>query len=243
MTSPRPRRVLSHLACCLAVFAVFAAGCSDSKSTKVVVPADGLPAGTPLNDTDAHLMARFEATFDAQSDGEYAKLLTDDFRFHFSVASDPELVNFYGDSWGRADETTTVTHLFDGFTDPTNGAIPGASTVAMAWANTQIGADPDHPDSVDYYKKVVVPAMTLVIEVPGTPEPTTYNVSSWQEFYIVRGDAAVLASGQAAQADRWYLRRWDDLAVSGTVLRKGPVVNPSNTISVGRIKGLYHSSI
>jgi hypothetical protein len=242
VTPPRPRRVLAPLACCLAVFAVFATGCSDSKSTKVVVPADGLPAGTPLNDSESHLMTRFEATFDAQSEGEYAKLLTDDFRFHFSQASDPDLVLAYGDSWSRVDETETITHLFDGFTDPTYGAIPGASTVAMAFSNVQVGADPDHPDSLDYYKKVVVFAMTLVIEVPGTPEPTTYNVSSRQEFYIVRGDAAVLASGQAVQADRWYFRRWDDLAISGSVVRKGPVVNPSNTISVGHIKGLFHGS-
>lgn len=239
MSSPRPGRVLALLASCLAVFAAFAAGCSDSKSTKVVVPADGLPAGTPINDTDTHLMTRFEATFDAQSDGEYAKLLTDDFRFHFSQASDPTLVATYGDNWGRTDETLTVTHLFDGFTDPTNGAIPGASTVAMTLANVQVGPDPAHPDSVDYYKKVVVPTMTMVIEVPGSPEPTTYNVSSRQEFYIVRGDASVLV---APQADRWYLRGWDDFATINSAMRKGPVVNASNANSVGKIKGFYHGS-
>ena len=242
MTSPRPRREFALLASCLAVFAVLAAGCSDSKSTKVVIPADGLPAGSPINDSEAHLLTRFEATFDAQSDGEYAKLLTDDFHFHFSQASDPVLVATYGDNWGRTDETTTVTHLFDGFTDPADVVIPGASTVAMTCANLQVAGDPAHPDSLDHYKKVVVPAMTLVIEVPGTPEPTTYNVSSRQELYIVRGDAAVLASGQAAQADRWYLRRWDDFATINGAMRKGPVVNASNASSVGKIKGFFHGS-
>jgi hypothetical protein len=239
VTSPRPRHALALLACCLAVFAVLAAGCSDSKSTKVVVPNDGLPAGTPVNDSESHLMNRFEATFDAQSEGEYAKLLTDDFRFHFSQASDPDLVLAYGDNWGRVDETTAVTHLFDGFTDPVNGIIPGASTVAMAFANFQVGADPEHPDSLDHYQKVHVATMTLEIDVPSSPEPTTYFVSSSQDFYVARGDAAVLGSGQAARADRWYLRRWDDLAIAGPVVRKGPVVNPSNTISVGHIKGLF----
>ncbi|MGH7725053.1 MAG: hypothetical protein ACREOU_06445, partial [Candidatus Eiseniibacteriota bacterium] len=31
-------------------------------------------------------------------------------------------------------------------------------------------------------------------------------------FYLVRGDAAVLDTGQEARTDRWYIYRWDDLS-------------------------------
>jgi hypothetical protein len=39
-------------------------------------------------------------------------------------------------------------------------------------------------------------------------------ISARHEFYIVRGDAALLAAGQEARTDRWYIRRWDDLSTS-----------------------------
>jgi hypothetical protein len=217
-----------------------AAGCGGSKPTKVVVPKDGLPAGTPINDSELHLLTRFEATFEAQSGVEYAKLLTDDFVFHFSQASDPDLVLAYGENWGRDDETAAITNLFEGFDAQSGQHIPGASIIQMDLYGVQTLADTSHVDSLAYYRKIVVARIVMSIEVPGTPEPTIYNIDSRQEFYVVRGDAAVLAAGQAAQSDRWYIHRWDDLSLGGPVpYGKWPTTNPSQPKSLGSIKGQY----
>lgn len=234
MTTPRPRLASSLLLAML----VFAAGCDGGKTTAVVPPADGLPAGTPINNSSANLMIRLNATFDAQVASEYAKLLTDDFRFHFSQAADPDLVAFYGDNWLRNDETLAVSHLFGGFTNAMGEVIPGATTVDMALTGIQTQDDAGHPDSLAHYRKIVVTTMNLVAELPTSPDPTTYNTSSRNEFWVVRGDAAVLASGQASDSTRWYLRRWDDLATA-VAARKGPVVNPASTRTIGKIKALY----
>jgi hypothetical protein len=52
----------------------------------------------------------------------------------------------------------------------------------------------------------------------------------------VRGDAAVLASGQVAGTDRWYLRRWIDL----TPAIHGPVILPATSATWGQVKAQYH---
>jgi hypothetical protein len=204
----------------------------------VVVPKDGLPAGTPLNDSELHLLARLDATFHARSSVEYAKLLTDDFRFHFSESTDPVLVAMYGDNWGRDDETIALTNLFTGFTNTSGDPVPAASSIDLLLNGVQVADDTTHVDSLAYYRRIVVSRLVMSIEIPGTPEPTIYNVDARQEFYVVRGDAAVLAAGQAAQADRWYIRRWDDLALA-FAYGKGPVVRALAPVTLGRIKSQF----
>jgi hypothetical protein len=237
VTLTRLRFGLSLLACGILLFA---AGCGGSKPTKVVVPKDGLPAGTPINDSDAHLIARFEATFEAQSGVEYAKLLTDDFVFHFSSASDPDLVLAYGENWGRDDETAAISNLFVGFDAQSGQHIPGASIIQMDLYSVQTENDLGHVDSVAFYRKIIVTRLVMAIEIPGTPDPTTYNIDSRQELYVVRGDAAVLAAGQAAQSDRWYIRRWDDLSPppSGGA-GKWPTTNALTPKTLGSLKSQY----
>ena len=81
--------------------------------------------------------------------------------------------------------------------------------------------------------------MDGMIDVPqaGT-ELITYHVSARHEFYLVRGDAAVLSPGASADTTHWYLRTWADLSTPGFV-GKGPVINPSNVTSFGGIRALY----
>jgi hypothetical protein len=232
VTTPRPRHALV-----LALILLAAAGCSGDKPTQVGT-TDGLPAGTPVNDTPAHTTTRFEATFDAQSKTEYAKLLTDDFRFHFSAQTDPLLASQYGDTWVRNDESISIDHLFNGFTNSEGAIIPGASRIEASLIGVMVVDDTSHVDSVAFYRKIVVSSMEMTVEVPSSPEPTLYQISSRQEIFVVRGDAAVLASGQAAQSDRWYIRRWDDLSFDFSGV-KGPVTNPARSKSIGSLKALY----
>src|SRR5262245_246632 len=98
-------------------------GCGGGdKSTKPVVPHDGLPNGTPAADSPIHLVERLEATLDSQVEAQYALLLTDDFRYQFSAASDPVLVDQFPD-WNRTDEVAAITHLFDGFENSMGQAV------------------------------------------------------------------------------------------------------------------------
>src|SRR5215203_3209688 len=115
----RSRMSTSHLK----VFAswlvlLILAGCGGGdKTTKPIVPSDGLPSGTPAADSPQHLTMRLEATWENEVESEYAKLLSDDFLYHFSLASDPVLVGLYGDNWKKTNEVTTLAHLFHGFTN------------------------------------------------------------------------------------------------------------------------------
>ena len=220
-------------------FAFLLAGCGGDNSTAPVVPpSDGLPAGTPKADSPAHLMERFEKTWEFKSEAQYALLLSEDFRFHFSAASDPVLVDHYGDNWRKADEVAAITNLFHGFANEFGEQVPKASTIDMTLYGVQyLSSDPDHPDSTAHYRKVIVTSMDMNIEVAASPEPILYHVSSRQEYYLVRGDAAVLASGASADTTHWYMRKWDDLATPLTF--KGPVLNPATANTLGSIKARY----
>ena len=165
----------------------------------------------PVPDSPQNLMLYFEAVYEAQSSANYEALLTSDFRYTFSLASDPELVNRYP-NWGRDDEVESTRHLFEGFTNSSGDPVPAATRIEMTLSGLQYGPDYTHADSAEHYMKVVITSVDMLIEVPTAPVPTTYQISGRHEFYIVRGDAAVLDAGQVARSDRWYLRRWDDLS-------------------------------
>jgi hypothetical protein len=234
MRASRP----ASLATLLVLFSL--AGCSgDDKTTKPVVQSDGLPAGTPQADSPQHLATRLEATWESQVEGEYGKLLSDDFRFHFSLNSDPELVNQYGDNWKRADEIAAFTHLFHGFMNTGGMSIPGASRIDLTLTGSSYGNDFDHGDSTAQYRHLVVTNFDLQVEVPTVPEPVLYSISSRQELFLVRGDAAVLPAGAAADTTHWYIRRWEDLATV-VAARKGPVINPAAAATLGRVKSTFY---
>jgi hypothetical protein len=173
------------------------------------VPPTPIPV-LPTPDSPQNLMLRFEGVYELQSAANYEPLLTSDFRYTFSLASDPTLVDRYP-NWGLDDEVESTRHLFEGFTTATGEVVPAASRIEMTLTGVQYGLDYTHPDSGEHYIKVVLTSVDMLIEVPTVPSPTTYQVGGRHEFYLVRGDAAVLDPGQEARADRWYLRRWDDL--------------------------------
>jgi hypothetical protein len=238
------QRRRAALALGLLVFASVGCG-SDSKPTTPPVVTDPLPAGTALNDSPTHTMARFVATLEYQSGQSYAALLTDDFRFGFSSATDPALVAEYGDTWDARDDSSSTAHLFDGFTSETTGTfLPGATTITLSLNAVSETGDSTHVDSLDVYRVIRVARLVATIEVPADPYGgTIYFLDSAQAFYLVRGDVAVLHPGQEKRADRWYIRRWDDLAaplfVYAPSSRGGPTTNPSRPVTWGSVKDQY----
>ena len=228
------------LAALLVLFSLAGCGGGDKSTKPVVPPSDGLPAGTPAADSPAHLAQRLEATWENKGEAEYAKLLSDDFRYHFSLSSDPVLVDQYGDNWKRTNEVTALTHLFHGFTNTQGTVVPATSRIDMTLNGVSVVTDMDHPDSTAQYQKMVVTVLEMQVEVPSGYEPISYSISSRQELYLVRGDAAVLPAGAVATTTRWYVRRWEDLSSAGTGARKGPVINPASPATLGRLKSTFY---
>ncbi len=207
-----PRRTL--IALLAAIVLPLAAGCGGNPFNPPPDDGDGgLPDDTPLNDNPQNTMVRFERTYEYQVLPEYEKLFAANFRFIFSNQTDPDLVTRYGENWGKPDEIESTGHLFDGFTNGLGESVPGATRIDMRSNSPTFGDHPGFdPDSAAFYEWVVLPRLELDIEVPGSPEPLIYTIDARQEFYLVRGDIAVLDAGQEARTDRWYIYRWDDLS-------------------------------
>src|SRR4051812_41352328 len=109
-------------------FAFLLTGCGGGdKSTKPPYPYQ-FPPGTPPADSAVHLIQRFEATWESQVESQYELLLTDDFRFKFSDASDPLRASQYP-NWSKDDEEASTRHLFDGFMNSMGDSVFGASRI------------------------------------------------------------------------------------------------------------------
>jgi len=211
----------------------------------------GLPVDTPANDSPQNTMTRFQRTYEYQVQPEYVKLLTNDFRYSFSLDSDPALVTLYGPNWGKDDEAESATHLFNGFTSSADGKYyAGATNITMVLNSSQYFDDPAHSDSSAYYQWVTVARVVMSIEVPGDASgPLTYYIDAPHNFYLVRGDAlgASLDADQPATSTHWYIRKWDDLSpppAAGTIriasVNNRPVGSSlSVPITLGALKASY----
>jgi hypothetical protein len=215
-------------------------GCGGNPFNPIIDPGgDGrIPTQTPLNDSVLNTMSRFVASYSFQDLPNYSALLTSDFQYTFSAASDPDLVALYSAGWGKDDETESSKHLFEGFTnsDPVPKFVPAATKIDIALNGQQYPDDYTHLDSLAYYKMVVVSTVVMSIEVPqpGT-EPITYLISARHEFHLVRGDVAALDPGQEARADRWYIRKWDDLSPPPPTARLAQLASANGKATNSRV--------
>jgi hypothetical protein len=232
-------RFVGQIGVALAIVVVLP-GCGPMHQITYPDTGGGHYGGEPTNDTPLNTMKRFEQTCEFQDLPKYGILFASDFRFTFSSSADMDLALQYGDHWRKDDEIQSAHHLFEGFTNTLGEAIPPASRISMNLNGVQVITDPEHADSAAYYQKVVVDSVMLTVQLPGTPESTTYDINARHEFYLVRGDAAVLDAGQETRTDRWYIRRWDDLAVgAGTTATIVAGPTPTYPITWGRLKAGY----
>jgi hypothetical protein len=179
------------------------AGCAFDPKTEPPPPPPVLPPA----DSPQNAIARFVGTYEQLDITEYKPLFTKDFRFTFSSQSDPLLAQQYGSSWGKDDEVESTTHLFLGFVDEHGTYQPAAARIELQLPFVQELEDPAHTDSVGWYRVVSVPRLLLEIVLA---DERGFSVDAPHDFYLVRGDAAVLAPDQDSSPDRWYVYRWDD---------------------------------
>jgi hypothetical protein len=208
------------------------AGCESSQNPVIPSPPAALPDSVPPASTPANLLARLEATWEFESITEQEELLTSDFRFAFSNGTDPELVNLYGDTWGKDDEIASASHLYVGFQDDQGEYRSPAERVNLTWGALSVVDDPDHPDSSAWYKLAVVDGFQAEVDLA---DDTQFVIHAPHRLLLVRGDAAVLDPGQEARADLWYVRRWIDLSQP----LAGPGVMPVVPVTWGRLKAQY----
>jgi len=190
------------------VFLLAVSGCAFNPTKDETIP----PPPPPIADNPQNLMLRFEAVYELQSAVNYEALLTSDFRYTFSLAADPTLVDQYP-NWGRDDEVESTRHLFEGFTATTGAYTPAASRIEMTLTGLQYGLDYTHPDSGEHYMKVVITSVDMEIEVPAAPEPTVYNVHGRHEFYLVRAMPPCSTRGRRRGPTA-------GICVAGTTLRR-----------------------
>lgn len=180
-------------------------------------------------DSPDGVMRRFESAYERRRLDDFSALFTKDFRFYFA---DPDLVSRYPDGWTREDEIASADHLFHGFTDRAGIRRPAARRIELGLDPFTVEPDPEKPDSVAWYRVVVVPAVDLRVWLEG--DLGVDVVHDRHEFWMVRGDAARLEPGQDGDADHWYIRRWveklpdDSVARTYPALREGSDADPDS---------------
>lgn len=221
----------------LLILALATTGCGDDSAG---CGCTNPPASSGV-ETPPEAMARFETAYEAQNLAGYAALFAADFRFHFSAAADPTLVSQYGNTWDSSFETNSASHLFDGFTNEGGNFVPGAESMALGLTGIHYEPDPEHADSTRHYVLADSAQVTLVITLPSGLGD--YEVSGTHSYSLVRGDAAHLGAGQAADSTRWFIRRWDDLTAPLAVRTGGRMaparVMPAENTSWGAVKAQY----
>lgn len=166
------------------------------------------PATTPIQSVRA-----FADAYTQRSLEKLAGLLAGDFHFTTSDARMAALIH----EVSRERELQVASNIFNGHIQDGKVVMPAADSVLFTVDGFTENADPEHPDSTGHYRVVAVTRFATIIKVPDRKD--FMSVPALHVFHVVRGDAAVLASGQAADSTRWYIRRWlEDVSGLATAL-------------------------
>jgi hypothetical protein len=193
----------------------------------------------PSSDTPAGAIARLVWAYEGRKPQEFSDLLTGDFRFEFSPAKDPSLVDEWPEGWLKPDEVISARNLFQGGHDRQDQYVAPAERIALALTQTTPAADLEAPDTVRF--KVLVTGVELYAEIAsGGPEPVPYFApGNLHRLRLVRGDAGPdLAENQPADSAHWYIRSWsDETPPGGAVAIEGQ--SPGMNGTWGALKALY----
>ena len=180
---------------------VWISACALSAAAMCRDTAADPPAAAVSTDSPVGLMRCFEASYEARDLEPYAALFAADFRFY---PSDPEVAMRHP-VWTRVDEIEAADHLFHGFSDEHGRWHPGAGAITLSLDPYRERVDPEHADSTATYRCYEAPSVTLSV---ATCAGEWLVERQAHDFYVVRGDAAVVTPDQEPSVDRWYIRKW-----------------------------------
>jgi hypothetical protein len=132
-------------------------------------------------------------------------VLSADYRFH-AVGENGENLLSFADGSPREYEMRSVRGMLEGVTRDGKVVMAKADSVGMSFDGISADMDPEHPDSTQQYLVLTVTRAQWGIRLANGNH--MWNKPSLHVFHVVRGDAAVLAPGQTADPERWYIRRW-----------------------------------
>lgn len=148
-------------------------------------------------------MQSLKRAYETRDESVLAGLYTSNYEYYSTAVSGGAMKYF-----GRDDELNSAHGLFHGVVKDGKTVMPAADTIGVSMSGLSESDDPEHPDSLAFYRLVTCTDFGLKMKLPGNLNTLTWN--SMHVFHLVRGDAAVLAEGQAADPKRWYIRRWYD---------------------------------
>lgn len=152
----------------------------------------------------ASVWPAFKFAYQQKSPAALAALLSGDYRYHsaaFKVAK-------FAEGFSRENELRAIQGMMLGVKQANGHVMPPADTLWFDHSAVRVAADPEHADSTQHYRTLQVDSLSFHVRAAGDRRFDT--PSGLHVFHLVRGDAAVLAEGQTADANRWYIRRWLD---------------------------------
>jgi len=231
---PPRLRPLAALGVLLAGFSL--AGCFNPFSPRIA-PVLGASKPAPVPNSAPGVLRLFEWCYNNKAIAEYREIFTEDYQFYFN-ALDSAGADWRGTPFTRDDELIQATNLFVGG----SATEPAASSIRLSLdRNFFVFPDPDYTeyegpfprtprDPLGRWHKNIRTTVTLQI---GTDDGNSIEITGHANFYMVRGDSALIPEelrlrGFGPDSTRWYIRRWnDETAQEGTLAMAASPARPA----------------
>jgi len=157
----------------------------------------------PKPSTPQGVLLLFQWCWVNRSIAEYEELFTEDFRFAFTdveAVDNPPIL--------RDEEITIARRIF---VDGTAGE-PRAKRIELNYNSLLISIPDTRPGKTDPWHKKITPRVALRVVLGNDQE---YEIDGYVNFYLVRGDSALIPPelkerGFGPDLGRWYIERWED---------------------------------
>jgi len=209
MSDPRIRRVRPLAALALMALSLGLSCCFNPFSPRVA-PNLGVAPPAPVANSAANLLRLFEWCNNHKAIAEYSELFTADYRFYFDPV-DSSGSDYSGTPWTREDELISTTHLFVGGSADQE---PASNITMRLDRNFYIYPDPGYVqwDPTGIWHKNIRTQLYLTIQ---TPNGSAWDISGYANFFLVRGDSALIPQdmkdkGIGPDHTHWDTRRLND---------------------------------
>jgi hypothetical protein len=205
----------------------------------------GVTEPPPVPTTPSLVLQLLEWSYKNRAIAEYREIFSDDYRFVFGTL-DPYGNAYRSTPWTRDDEVESTTHLFQGG----DASQPAATNISiMLDRNFNETNDPRYGPSAARWHKLIRTSVTLHITTEGGDQ----NVAGYGNFFLVRGDSAIIPlelrqRGFGPDSNRWYIQRHEDDTYQDNTGGGGATANRARPAAVetwverswGYLKALYH---